>query len=191
MCGKNSSAQAFVSLAAEDGHILQGDDGGQQVFDDLPLLQVGEGAANGSHAKGFLSFDTSAIPLGATIVSATLQLYQVEAAGSMRNMGTLQADIAPPEGFGGDPALTGADFGAAAASLNVIAPTTGAGNGRWLDADLLENGLRALNRHGRTQLRLYYTMPNDNDNTQDWLRFASGGSEDETLRARLVIAYEW
>jgi serine/threonine protein kinase len=185
------TSQTFISLAVEDGHIIQGDGGGQQVFDDLSLLQVGEGAANGSHAKGFLSFDTSAIPLGATIVSATLQLYQVEAAGSMRNMGTLQADIAPPEGFGGDPALTGSDLGATAVSLNVIPPTTGTGNGRWLNADLLENGLRALNRHGRTQFRLYFTLPNDNDNAQDWLRFAAGDADDETLRPRLVILYEW
>ncbi len=182
--------RTFTSSAAEDGYIIQESGGGHAIVADSETIQVGEGDSNTRQAKLFLSFDTSLMPTGAVIETAVLQLYQIESAGDMSNFGQLQLDIAPLDGFNDNWALESADFNASAIALNGVNHAGVEGNGRWLNGTLTDDALHAINPHGQTQLRVYYIVPNDNDGTEDWLRFLSGDSIDALLRPQLVITFK-
>jgi hypothetical protein len=55
----------------------------------------------------------------------------------------------------------------------------------WLDASAFEY----INLNGITQIRLRFQLDDDDDLTNDYLRFYSGDYEDLALRPRLVVEY--
>ena len=55
----------------------------------------------------------------------------------------------------------------------------------WLDASAFEY----INLNGITQIRLRFQLDDDDDLTNDYLRFYSGDYEDPALRPRLVVEY--
>ena len=60
----------------------------------------------------------------------------------------------------------------------------------WLEAGLPESQFEAINRNGRSQFRLYFTLPNNSDNVEDRISFYSGNEEDSSLHPQLIIDYE-
>lgn len=177
------------SSSQEDGQILQVEVGGPFAIDNKhDILQVGEGQENDQQVKSILSFNTATIPEGAIIEAATLQLYQINSAGKTANLGALHVDIAQLSGFNDNNALEGEDFSASAEIVNVVTLSPAATNEEWVSWTLNEKGKNALNRQGATQFRLYFTLPNNNDNLEDWVRFYAGDAARE-FRPQLIIKY--
>lgn len=96
-CGGGDAAEpvtvTLFSVAAEDGSVNS--DGG---FNDTagPLFvgdQFNVGTASQQGVRGFLSFDISSIPKGATVLEATLTAFQFEVAGTpYSTLGSLLVD---------------------------------------------------------------------------------------------------
>lgn len=182
------SELVLTSRGQEDGHIVRAEGRGQPVFEN-ETLQVGEGQENDQQFKGFLSFDTANIPNEAIIETATLRLYQISSAGKTANLGDLHVDIARVSGFNDNNALEDEDFSASAAIINTITLNLAASNEHWVTGALNETGRQALNRQGATQFRLYFTLPNNNDNLEDWVRFYAGDAA-RGMRPELIIRYK-
>ncbi|MCA9926042.1 MAG: hypothetical protein KC421_26905, partial [Anaerolineales bacterium] len=158
------------------------------VLENNETLQVGEGKENDQQTKTVLSFNTAHIPDGAIIETAALRLYQINFAGNITSLGDLHVDIAQVSGFNDNTAIEGEDFSASAAIINAITLIPASSNEQWVTGILSETGKQALNRQGVTQFRLYFTLPNNNDNLEDWVRFYAGDAERD-FRPELIISY--
>ncbi|MCZ7666604.1 MAG: hypothetical protein M5U34_04920 [Chloroflexi bacterium] len=55
---------------------------------------------------------------------------------------------------------------------------------------LSELGIEALNRNGRSQFRLYFTLPNNGDAVEDRLSFFAADVADSSLHPQLILQYE-
>ena len=126
-------------------------------------LRIGDDSKDRQY-KAFVSFDTSSIPDGATIVSAILQLRRGGARGQnpYATHGAARVDIAAGA-FGGDPALESSDFGAPAIAVAVATLTDAPSNGDISEGELDATGLAAINKTGRTQFRIYFELDDNDD----------------------------
>jgi hypothetical protein len=163
------------SIASEDGYVYQ------SSFDGLPnstsaYLELGSTALN--HGEdGIVSFDTSQIPAGSTIVSVTVTVYCYDSLIFHNDLGSLTLDIAPSSGFNSNYALEQADYGATASQSNSgafnVIPTTA----NQAATDTLPSGaFTSINLSGHTQLRLHFQNATNNDYMIDALHLYSGDS---------------
>ncbi len=115
-----------------------------------------------------LSFDTSAIPEGVTITSATLTVRRLSAKGSPSStLGALTADI--KSGTYGSVTLQIADFQTASDHTNVVTIPYPVGNGDYSTGSLNSDGRAHINTSGYTQFKLHFATDDDNDATADYL----------------------
>ena len=177
------------SLAAEDGYVMEDQALGRAPIADDVNLQLGEGDSNERQIKAFLSFDTSDIPEDAIILSARIQLRRNNVIGQPEKLGSIHVDIASQTGFNNNWALESEDFSAFASSTNVTT-ISNLYSAEWLEAGIPESEFAALNRNGRSQFRLYFTLPNNGDNVEDRISFYAGNEEDNSLHPQLIIDYE-
>ena len=165
----------LTSIAAEDGYVYQYSSDGQPNSTN-PYIEVGSSSLNHGEV-GIVSFDTSQLPAGATIVSVTLTIYRYDTFFFPNDLGPLTADICPIGGFNGNNALEQADYGAPAAVTNVgnftAIPT--AQNQSIIDA-ISQSALPYINVHGHTQFRIHFQKTTNNDWMLDVLHFYSGDS---------------
>lgn len=165
----------FKSIGAEDGYVYQYSSDGVPNSTN-PYLELGSTSLNHGEVA-IVSFDTSSLPAGATIVSASLTLYRYDAFIFYDDLGLLTADIAPATGFSGDYALDQADYGAAAALTNVgnfnAVPTA---QYQAITDAVAQGALQYINRGGHTQLRVHFQKTTNNDYAIDVLHFFSGDS---------------
>ena len=147
--------------------------GGNNAVD----IRVGNGAMFGSPAnelviRGFLSFDLSGIPAGASVQSIELRFYQVQVNGN-------------PYGKLGNPLLKHIDYGtslnqsaydAPAMHSATLSPHTSPATwytitsntiGNWIEQDLAAG-------RSRLQMRLQFSTETDGDGSQDTVSFESG-----------------
>lgn len=176
------AATTFVSLASEDGYTT-GTSSATAGASDGNAIRAGENAGS-SQFKGFLSFDTSALPDSAAIVSAKLRLKQGGETGTpFTTLGACTVDI--KSGFFGAAAgLAGADATASASASNVgtVADNT---NGNWTEIALSPAALSHLNKTGKTQFRLQFPASSA---TNHYVGFHSGNSAAGD-RPELVVEY--
>ncbi|NHZ72265.1 MAG: hypothetical protein GWP17_04165, partial [Aquificales bacterium] len=182
-------SETFGSLAAEDGYVMEDQALGRAPIADGIFLQIGEGDSNSRQIKAFLSFDTSDIPDDAIILSARIQLRRSNVFGQPDNLGVIHFDTAPNNGFNNNWGLESEDFSASASNTN-ISSISNLYSGEWLEAGLSETGMQAVNLKGRTQFRLYFTLPNNGDNVEDRISFYAGNAEDSSLHPQLILDYE-
>ncbi|HXJ37328.1 MAG TPA: hypothetical protein VMS22_25145 [Candidatus Eisenbacteria bacterium] len=183
---------ALRSIAAEDGSLGESAPGsgvGGTLNAANNNMQVGD-QANNAQSRVLASFDTSSLPDGATIVSATLRLNRIGLSGTnpFGTLGRLLVDV-QSGAFGGDPALQTSDFQAVATapgSASMSNPTT---NGVWSTGSLDAPGLAAINRTGRTQVRLRFETHDNANATSDRISFATGDHTDPSLRPELDVTY--
>lgn len=152
----------FPSAAALDGHV----DG----FGGIGLGAVGPqtGDTGPTDTRQILSFDHSAIPAGAAIESAVLQIVQANVIGApFATLGTVQVDHVDYGTTPGAATYAGQTLTAAVGTLS----TTPALGGRQLDVVALVRADRLAGRT-RTQLRLQFTTANDGDAFTDAVQFA-------------------
>ena len=185
----------FVSVGAEDGWVLESSEtseiGGtsNSTAATTSALRIGDDASKKQY-RTVVSFDTSALPDGATILSATLKLKRGTISNVTTNLGTILVDIKNGTGFNGAVALTKQDFEAAADATGVATMSYPASNGTWSTGALNAAGLAQLNKTGKTQLKVRYSTPDDNDTTADYLGFYSGENSTTANRPVLEVIYQ-
>lgn len=159
--GGSGGVLNFDNEDANDGYVKADANGGAPAVGTLEAsygLASGRGA-DGKYNRSLLSFDTAAIPDGATVVSATVSVVYRSAYGdpwSNPAGNTLLIDVR--NGCYGACTIEAADYAAAASATAVaqLPPFTG---GSQASTAFDAAGLAAINRGGRTQLRLRYASP--------------------------------
>jgi hypothetical protein len=129
--------------------------------------------------RSVLSFDTSAIPDGAFVTGATLSMVRYTSHSTstaiFSALGPAWVDVAKGC-FGVSCALVPGDFETPAtaphAATLVNAPAT--------TASLGSEGLAAVNREGRTQLRVGFEVPHDGDSIADRVGYYSAETNTST-----------
>ena len=192
----NPTTVTFTSVGAEDGWVLESGEnsnvGGSIRASDSTNKGLLLGDYHNKQYKSILSFDTSTIPANATILSATLQVQRGTSVGN--NFCTsptcsLLADIRTG-GFNGNNALETADFQTPATATGVATLSNAASNGAWSEGAVNVNGLAAINRTGRTQFRLYFSLDDNGRGLGgDYLGYYAGEYATAASRPQLVVTY--
>jgi hypothetical protein len=187
--------EIFESIAAEDGFVREAGEhssvGGFHWANGAGKLGLRLGDnANDAQIKTIVSFDTSSIPPGATIASATLRLRRkrVVNANPFDTIGTALVDI-KTGGFSGNPALQNSDFEAVPDAAAVATMSNPTAFNDYSEGVLSAAGLAAINTGGRTQLRVGFS-PDDNDNNAlELVGFRGGQAVFAHSRPQLVVTY--
>lgn len=181
--GGTPQLATFGSEAGNDGYVKANANGSGAAVGTLEAwygLAIGRGV-DGKHSRSLLSFDTSALPDGATIVSASLTVTFRSAYGdpwSSPPGNTLVVDAHP--GCVGTCSTEAGDWSGAMSALAVaqLPPFSGGMQASTLfDAA----GRSAINRGGRTQLRLRFASAQDAANYL-WV----GNGAEATLRVEYL-----
>jgi hypothetical protein len=190
--GYTVSASSFTSVAAEDGFVYEAVPGSGigSVRNAAGDVIVGDLDNNGQY-RAIVSFDTSSLPDDATVLGATLRLKRKSITGAdpFLTFGPCFIDVKGGNGFSNNPTLNTADFHnpADAASIGVL-PRASA-DGAIVEVSLAPAALRAVNRAGRTQLRLRLQLANNGNGASDTVRFhpgeAGAGNQPE-----LIVTYK-
>ena len=187
----------FISVAAQDGWVLESSEtsnaGGSLNATDTSTsaLRLGDDNKNKQY-KSIVSFDTSTIPDGATILSVTLRLRRGTVSGTnpFTTHGTCWVDVQSGTGFSGSTTLQTADFQAAVTAVQAASLTNAANNGDWSTGSLNTAGLAAINKTGTTQLRVYFNLDDNNDGGNDYIGYYSGDNSTAANRPQLVVTYQ-
>lgn len=191
---------SFTSTAAEDGHVIESTEtssvggtvdalGTPNPFSFIYSLRAGDWT-NDEQVKGFLSFDTSALPDGATILWARVRLRRNSVSGvdPFTTHGNLYASMRTGA-FNGNAALESSDWQAAATAGNVSLFSQPFSDGAYSYATLNSAGLAAINKTGLSQFKLGFFIFDDDDLTRDTINFAAGESSTASHKPTLEIAY--
>ena len=164
------------SVAASDGWVLEKSEnaniGGSMDAASTTLL-LGDDAQNRQY-RSILSFDTSSIPDTAIVSSVTLKTEQQSSTGgaTLNMFNGLMVDVAT--GSFGTPSLQLTDFQAAANKTD-IGPFTSAPVSSGYTFDL--TGAQAyINKTGLTQLRLRFSLDDNNNSVANTISLYSGNS---------------
>lgn len=187
----------FTSVAAQDGWVLESGEttnvGGSinATTSNTSALRVGDNNQDHQY-KSVVSFDTSSIPDGATIVSVTLRLLRGTVSGTnpFTTHGTCWVDVQGGSGFSGSTALATGDFQATATAVQAASLSNAASNGTWSTGNLSAAGLAALDKTGTTQLRVYFNLDDNDDLGNDYVGFYSGDNSTSANRPQLVVTYQ-
>ncbi|HKQ38854.1 MAG TPA: DNRLRE domain-containing protein [Verrucomicrobiae bacterium] len=191
------SAETFVSVGVEDGRITDTpgnpNQGASVNASDTSTSALRAGDVGGSEKlhKAFVSFDTSSIPDGATIVSATLRLRRGTVSGTnpFLTHGTCWMDIKGGTGFSGNTALLATDFEAAADATQVGALSNAVNDGDWSSGSINVTGRQFINKTGKTQLRVYFALHDNGDGKADYIGWYSGENATPANRPVLEVLY--
>ena len=187
----------FTSGGAQDGWVLESGEttnAGGSLNDNgsnSSALRVGDNNQDRQY-RTVVSFDTSSIPDGATIVSVTLRLLRGSLTGTnpFTTHGTCWVDVQNGSGFSGSTALQNGDFQAAATAVQAASLSNAASDGTWSTASLNAAGLAAVNKTGTTQLRVYFNLDDNDDTANDYLGYYSGENNTAANRPQLVVTYQ-
>ena len=184
-------SSTFTSVGAEDGYVREQNNVGRggDAF-SAGAIEIGDNDNNqNSQKKGFLSFDTSTLPPDATIISAQLRIRRINLEGNPYGaLGQIVADVAPANGFSANYTLQATDFEAGSANQAIALFSQAGSNGAWAEATMLQHGLAHINRTGRTQFRIHFTVPDNGNSSHDRIYF-DGGEAAAGNRPELVITY--
>lgn len=150
----------FANEDANDGYVKAFSGGGSPAVGTLESslgLAIGRGT-DGKFNRALLSFDTSSLPDGATVLSATLTVTYRSASGDpWSNPAGNRLTIDLRNGCYGACTIETADWGAAAtATATAVADIPTFSGGTRTSTPFSAAGLAAVNRSGRTQLRLRF-----------------------------------
>jgi hypothetical protein len=187
----------FTSIAAQDGWVLESTEtsnvGGSisATANTTSALRMGDEASNRQY-KSVVAFNTSAIPDGATILSVTLRLRRGTVSGTnpFTTHGTCWVDVQSGSGFSGSTTLQTGDFQATATAVQAASLTNAVNNLDWSTGSLNAAGLAAINKTGTTQLRVYFSLDDNNDGGTDYIGYYSGDNGTSANRPQLVVTYQ-
>jgi len=185
----------FTSIAAEDGYLNESTEtsnvggGFNATGTGGAGLRIGDTTTKQQH-KSVVSFNTSSLPDGAVIQSATLKLMRGAISGTPTNLGNIKVDIKGGSGFNNAAALSKEDFQAAADATNVATMSYPSANGTLSTGNLNATGLSKINKTGKTQLRIYFATDDDNDSTSDYIGFYPAENSTAVNRPVLEVTYQ-
>ncbi len=185
----------FNSVAAQDGRIWESGEntnvggGGVSAENLTSSIRVGDTNVDEQY-KNILSFNTSSIPDTATITAASIRLVRGVLSGTspFGTHGPCVADISNG-GFGGNVAFAFSDWEAAATATNVATLSTPASNGSASTGTLSAAGRAAISKTATTQLRVYCTVGDNDDNGFDYIGFYPGETATVANRPQLTVTY--
>jgi hypothetical protein len=185
----------LTSVAAQDGWVLESGEttnaGGSidATASTTSALRAGDNNQDRQY-RTVVSFDTSSIPDGATILSATLRLRRGTLSGTnpFTTHGTCWADVQTGS-FSGSTTLQTGDFQAAATAVQAASLSNAAANGDWSQGSLSAAGLAAISKTGTTQLRVYFNLDDNDDTGNDYIGYYSGEATSAN-RPQLVVTYQ-
>jgi hypothetical protein len=185
----------LTSVAAQDGWALESGEntsvGGSisATANTTSALRVGDDNKDKQY-RTIVSFDTSSIPDGATILSVTVRLLRGSLTGTnpFTTHGTCWVDVQTGDLSGSTTLQTG-DFQAAATAAQAASLTNAASNGTWSEGNLNAAGLAAIDKTGTTQLRVYFNLDDNDDTGNDYLGYYSGEATSAN-RPQLVVTYQ-
>jgi uncharacterized protein (UPF0333 family) len=185
----------FTSVSAQDGWVLESTEtsnvGGtiDATAATTSALRVGDDNKDKQY-KAAVSFDTSSIPDGATILSATVRLLRGSLTGTnpFTTHGTCWVDV-QTGGFSGSTALQTGDFQAVATVVQAASLSNAASNGTWSTGSLNASGLAAIDKTGTTQLRVSFSLDDNDDMGADYIGYYSGEAASAN-RPQLVVTYQ-
>jgi S-adenosylmethionine hydrolase len=187
----------FTSIGGEDGWVRESSEnsnaGGASNSGGGGSKAIRPGDANGDRQyKSILSFDTSAIPDGATIVEARFRLVRGGGQGTDPfdgGFGQCLVDV-NSGGFSGSNALQASDFQASATAV-AAAVMPAAPNQLDVSEGVLDAaGLAAVNVAGTTQIRVYFEIGDNDDGGNDFAGFYSGDTSNFSRRPQLEVTYQ-
>jgi pectate disaccharide-lyase len=187
----------LFALPTEDGRVLESSEGSNSggstnsADATIEALRTGDDASD-RQFKSVLSFDTSGIPDGATIVSATLRIRRGSLTGTnpFTTHGSLFVDIKGGTGFSGSATLQTGDFSAAADAAQVATMSAANANGDVSSGALNASGRGFINKTGKTQLRVYFSLDDNDDMGADYLGWYSGNDATAANRPVLEVTYQ-
>jgi len=193
--GSTPVTVTFNSVASQDGRIWENGEtgnvggGGNSTDNTTAALRVGDTDADEQY-KSIVSFDTSSIPDTATITSATLRLVRGTSLGTnpFTTHGSCVVDIVTG-GFGGSTAFAITDWQAAATATSVATMSNPTANGSASTGTLNAAGLTAVNKTGTTQLRLTFTLDDNDDLGFDYIGFFAGENTTTSNKPQLTVTY--
>ncbi len=185
----------FTSGAGQDGWVLESTEtsnvGGSidATASTTSALRAGDDNKDKQY-KAVVSFDTSSIPDGATILSVTLRLRRGTVSGTspFTTHGTCWVDV-QTGGFSGSTTLETSDFQAVATVAQTASLSNAASNGSWSEGNLNASGLAAINKTGTTQFRVYFNLDDNDDTGNDYIGYYSGEGTSAN-RPQLVVTYQ-
>jgi hypothetical protein len=180
----------YKSTPANDGWILESTETsntGGTMNSAATTLTLGDDAADKQY-RAILHFDTSALPDNAVVTSLTLKIKQQGAVTGVSpfTFASLYVDMRNPAFGGSALELTDFNFAAKKVKSAVFNPNPVSG---WFSARFNNGGRLYVNRTGVTQLRLYFSVDDNNNNIADFIRFFSGNASADS-RPKLLIQYE-
>jgi len=152
------------------------------------ILKVGDDASDRQY-RAILSFSTAAIPDNAVITKVILKVKEQSVVGTnpMNTHNGLVVDIKTYKFFT-LPGLQINDFQAKANKFKVgVFPKTPF-SGLWYRTVLYKGAHAYINKKGRTQVRLRFTLDDNNDNGADIFKFYSGNAI-LANRPKLIVEY--
>lgn len=194
--GQPLTEQTFVSVGPLDGRVTEfpeTSDTGAFAFPgetNSAALRAGDFDFDLQH-KTILSFDTSSLPDGAIIVSATLRLRRGTVVGTnpFTTHGPCYIDVNGGAGFGGSTNLATGDFQAAADAAQVGVLSNASSDGDWSSGALDATGLIFIDKTGTTQFRIYFSLDDDDDGASDYIGWYSGDNPTPANRPVLEVVY--
>src|SRR4029077_10416089 len=186
----------LTSVGTQDGWVLESTETGNAggsidgSATTTSALRVGDATSDRQY-KSVVSFDTSSIPDGATILSATVRLLRGSLTGTspFTTHGTCWIDVSTG-GFSGSTTLQTGDFQATATAVPATSLSAHAANGAWSTGSLNTAGLAAVNKTGTTQLRVYFNLDDNDDLGNDYMGYYSGDNGTAANRPQLVVTYQ-
>ncbi|HSL46499.1 MAG TPA: hypothetical protein VK897_23905 [Anaerolineales bacterium] len=186
----NTVSTSIKSNGAYDGWLLESAESsntGGTLDRNATTFNTGDDQRDRQY-RGILSFDTSALPDNAVIISAQLKIKRQGVVGSepFATHGALVAEIRSGP-FSNNTALQTADFSAAASPGGLKDPFA-ALTFSWYAAPISNTNLLFINKSGITQFRVSFTKDDNDDLDADYMKFFSGNSI-EANWPELVITY--
>jgi hypothetical protein len=184
----------LFSLPADDGGTTESHETsgiGGSSNSTAGSFQVGD-TAQRQQMKALLSFDTSAIPVNATIQSATIRMYRTSGVGNVSTLGNLVMDTRIPAEaiYGSLDLVENADFQVFSHIPNVATFAVIPPNNNYLEVPLTSAGLLALNKGSKVQYMLHFEQDDNNNLLSDQVTFASGNfGIGQPARPRLLVTY--
>ncbi len=186
----------FTSVAGDDGWVRESSEnsniGGSRNSTNTgtSALRAGDNRSDRQY-KSVVSFDTSAIPDSATIVTATLRLRRGRVTGTnpFTTHGVCWVDV-HSGGLGGSTALANSDFEAVASVAKTAMLSNAASNGDWSEGNLDTVGLTVVNKTGATQMRVYFDLDDNDDRGNDYIGYYAANNSTAANHPQLVVTYQ-
>jgi hypothetical protein len=195
--GGGTTTVTFTSVAVEDGRVLESSEssntGGSvdNTGSSSSALRTGDDNTD-RQFKTILSFDTSSIPDGATITAATIRMVRGSSSGTspFTTHGSCFVDIRGGTGFNNSVALQTTDFQAPADATQVATMSNAASDGAVSSGSVNATGRGLINKTGKTQFRVYFSLDDNDDAGSDYVGWFSGNDATAGNRPTLEVTYQ-